>query len=48
MARWPGMWKAFEHAVKRWFEKKRAKGLHVEMRHETADAYWQAYLDGFE
>ena len=48
MARWPGMWKAFEHAVKRWFKKKQAEGLRAGTRHETADAYWQAYLDGFE
>lgn len=49
MRRWPGIWKAFEHAVKRWFESKRAEGLKTQkQRHESAEDYWQAYLNGFE
>ncbi len=47
--RWPGMWKAFEHAVKVWFEtKKLNEGLRSNQQHNTAEGYWQAYLNGFE
>ena len=49
MKRWPGIWRAFEHAVKRWFVTRRfAEGLLPGQHCETADVYWQAYLNGFE
>lgn len=48
MQRWPGIWRAFEHAVKRWFESKRFDELRPGQRGETADDYWRAYLNGFE
>lgn len=46
--RYPGIWRAFEHAVKRWFESKRFDELRPGQRGETADDYWRAYLNGFE
>lgn len=48
MNRWPGMWKTFEHAVKRWWMKKQADGKNRGPAGETAEDYWQAYLNGFE
>lgn len=49
MTRWPGMWKAFEHVVKRWWKATSAKGQRLKSYEgETADDYWQAYLNGFE
>lgn len=49
MTRWPGMWKAFEHAVKLWFTAKHFEnGLRPGQSCETAEDYWQAYLNGFE
>lgn len=48
MRRWPGVWKAYEHAVKRWFAVKFKDGLRSNQRHETPDAFWQSYLLGFE
>ena len=48
MERWPGMWKAFEHAVKGWFVEKQREGIRGHKAHKTADEYWQAYLHGFE
>lgn len=49
MSRWPGMWKAFEHAVKRYFCRTSAKGpRRKSYEGETAEQYWQAYLNGFE
>ncbi len=47
MQKWPGQWKAFEHAVKRWWKKKRIEGC-KNPAGETAETYWQAYLNGFE
>ncbi len=46
--RWPGIWKAYEHAVKRWWEARKEAGLRSEKQHTTAEKYWQAYLRGFE
>lgn len=46
MERWPGIWKAFEHAVKRWFNAKMADGLRMGQRFATADEFWQAYING--
>lgn len=48
MARWPGIWKAYEHAVKRWFISKRFDVLRDNQRCKAAEDYWQAYLNGFE
>lgn len=42
MRRWPGIWKAYEHAVKRWHRICRP------MDTQTPDEYWQAYLRGLE
>ena len=46
MERWPGMWKAFEHACRVWFD-----GLDVNdprTKHKNFDDYYAAYLRGFE
>lgn len=49
MSKWPGMWKAFEHTVKRWWIQSTANGpRRKSYEGETADLYWQAYLHGFE
>lgn len=48
MQRWPGMWKAYENACRRWFESKRDQELITGQKHKTFEAYYQAYLDGFE
>lgn len=49
MQRLPGPWKAFEHAVKRWWAIRREKGnCDPRYANETADDYWQSYLLGFE
>ncbi len=45
VALWPGIWKAFEHAVKRWWDKKR---MGKDPAFSTFDDYWRAYLNGFE
>lgn len=46
MERWPGVWKAFEHAVKRWFEKKSKTA--PDRYGYSADEWYQNYLIGFE
>lgn len=49
MRRWPGIWKAYEHAVKKWFVAKMVEGLRSATKcHSTPESYWQAYLRGFE
>lgn len=51
MQRWPGIWKTFEHAVKRWWREKKNGGLDATKTSrisENADDYWRAYLNGFE
>lgn len=51
MQRWPGIWKTFEHAVKRWWRKKKNEGLDATKTSrisENADDYWRAYLNWFE
>ncbi|NCB30731.1 MAG: phosphoadenosine phosphosulfate reductase [Clostridia bacterium] len=49
MQRWPGMWKAFEHAVKWYWKVTSAKGpRRKSYEGETAEDYWQSYLNGFE
>lgn len=49
MRRWPGVWRAYEHAVKRWWNKCIAALPLKERRYTSAaDDYWQAYLRGFE
>lgn len=42
-AMWPGVWRAFEHAVRRWFECSRT---HHKVFDQTADDYWKAYIHG--
>lgn len=46
--RWPGIWKAYKHAVVRWWNAKRAEKPALERRHDNADDYWRDYLLGFE
>lgn len=48
MKRWPGMWKAFEHACREWFEPRMAEGLRANQKHDNFDSYYAAYLRGFE
>ena len=48
MQRWPGMWKAFEHACSEWFEPRMADGLRAKQKHHNFPSYYAAYLDGFE
>lgn len=48
MQRWPWMWKAFENACRDWFEALRDEELRPGQKHKTFEAYYQAYLDGFE
>ena len=50
MQRWPGMWKAFERTCSDWFYSTRLReGANMkEQKHETFEAYYQAYLRGFE
>lgn len=44
--RWHQTWKAFQSACHRWFTRRVDKG--GEQKHKTFEAYYQAYLDGFE
>lgn len=48
MERWPGMWRAFEQAVRAWWDKRNMENLHTQ-KYVYADskAYYQAYLNGF-
>lgn len=48
MKRWPGMWKAFEHACREWFELRMAEGLRSNQKHDNFEDYYAAYLRGFE
>ena len=49
MRRWPGIWKAYGHAVKRWWTcKSTTETRYKSYPGETAELYWQAYLRGFE
>lgn len=41
MERWPGIWRVFEHAVKRWWQPNRERSYWP-----TAEAFWQAYING--
>ncbi len=42
--RWPGMYKAFEHAVRVWFNTRKAQG--ARFREETAEQYIQSWYKG--
>ena len=46
--RWPGMWKVFEKSIKQWWQGRREKGMPLPKASETADSFWQDYLNGFE
>lgn len=50
MARWPGIWKAFRHAVYRYWQRKRADDstTHEAYVNERFYEYWHAYLQHFE
>ena len=43
-AKWPGMYKAFEHAVRKWFLTRKAQG--AIFREETAEEYLQNWYKG--
>lgn len=45
--KWPGIWKTFEHAVRRWFNEKGCKaGLRANQTCKTFDQFWERYLGG--
>lgn len=46
MRRWPGLWKVFEHAVKRWVQKTIDTGLRPGQKIRTADEFWKVYING--
>ena len=48
MRRWPGMWKAFENSCREWFMALRNDELRPGQKHKTFEAYYAAYLNGFE
>lgn len=48
MVLWPSIWNVFERVVKRWWETASQNGSRENPSGETADSYWQAYLNGFE
>ena len=49
MSRWPGMWKAYENAVKRWWIATTENGPRYKYSSgETAESYWKDYLNGRE
>ena len=48
MRRWPGMWKAFERSCETWFKTRMGLNADIDHRHKTFDAYYAAYLRGFE
>lgn len=41
--RWPGLWRAFEHAVKRWFLYNRNGSDYAA---QTPEDFWESYLTG--
>lgn len=41
MERWPGAWRVFEHAVKRWWHNNRKNDLCA-----PAEDFWRAYING--
>lgn len=47
-SRWPGMYRAFEHACRDWFEERMAEGLRSTQKHATFQEYMAAYYRGFE
>lgn len=48
MRRWPGIWRAYEHAVKRWWNACKVALPLKDRRQKDADEYWRNYLEGFE
>lgn len=46
MRRWPGIWRAFEHAARSWWQAHASQGKSARL-HSSADAYWQDYLQHF-
>ena len=47
MRRWPGLWQAFEHAVKRWWHTRRAQRGDAFNMEASADEFWSRYLLDF-
>lgn len=46
MRRWPGIWRAFEHAARAWWQTHAFEGKGSRV-HASADDYWQDYLQHF-
>lgn len=46
--RWPGMYKAFEHACREWFDERMKEGLRSNQKHDNFEDYITAYYRGFE
>jgi phosphoadenosine phosphosulfate reductase len=48
--RWPGMYKAFEAACKKWFQRRfiNADGQLTNRKHDSFEEYIEAYYRGFE
>lgn len=44
--RWPGLWKAFEHAIKRWFARRVGESTIPVADRATPDEFYAAYLSG--
>lgn len=47
-ARWPGIYKTFEHVTREWFEERMKEGLRPNQKHATFEEYIMAYYGGFE
>lgn len=46
MQAYPQIWKAFEHAVKRWWLHKREIGCHPDYAEQSWNEFWQKYIRG--
>lgn len=49
--RWPGIWKAYERAVKSWWNERISQNMDTKKTRKlstSAETYWRDYLNGFE
>ena len=46
--RWPGLYKAFEHACRDWWERCNAEGFRTRYKHDSFEDYMYSYYRGFE
>ncbi|MBD5585820.1 MAG: phosphoadenosine phosphosulfate reductase family protein [Clostridia bacterium] len=44
--KWPGIWRCFELAVRKWFDEKGGKTLRIGQVCKTSDEFWKRYLGG--